>query len=136
MEKINKSVFSLRLRRENLREMVRDLAMREGISQNELLEQAAEHEVVVRGALVADDLEYVASQMRRLSATAYAALVEESLVSAAVAEGVPDPLRAHQISRYPDLAGLAVQEVAETFGTSPQVHTNSIGAIAAFENFI
>jgi hypothetical protein len=136
MEKSNRSTFSLRFRKENLREMIKDLAMREGISQNELLEQAAEHEVIVRGALVADDLEYVASQMRRLSAKAYSALVEESLVAAAGAEGVPDPLRDRQISRYPDLAGLAIQQFAESMGIGPQDHRDSVGAIAAFENFL
>jgi hypothetical protein len=99
MEKMNNSVFSLRFRKANLRESVRVLALREGISQNELLEQAAEHEVIFRGALLADDLELAAAQMRTLSADAYAALVEESLLSAAASESRPDPLRVHQISR-------------------------------------
>lgn len=99
---MDSSVFSLRLRKANLRESVRVLARREGISQNELLEQAAEHEVVFRGALLADDLELASAQFRSLSANAYAELVEASLLSAAASESRPDPLRVRQISRTSD----------------------------------
>jgi len=103
MKKVDTSVFSLRLRKANLRESVRAIAKREGISQNELLEQAVEHEVVVRGALLADDLELAAAQMRALSARAYAELVEESLLSAGTSEARRDPLRVRQISRSLEL---------------------------------
>ncbi|GEM_PF-1160649 len=105
MKKVDTSVFSLRLRKANLRESVRAIARREGISQNEFLEQAVEHEVVVRGALLADDLELAAAQMRTLSASAYAKLTEESLLSAASSEARPDPLRVRQILRTSDLEG-------------------------------
>jgi hypothetical protein len=105
MKKVATSVFSLRLRKANLRESVRAIARREGISQNEFLEQAVEHEVVVRGALLADDLELAAAQMRTLSASAYAKLTEESLLSAASSEARPDPLRVRQILRTSDLEG-------------------------------
>jgi hypothetical protein len=103
MEKMNNSAFSLRFRKANLRESVRVLASREGISQNEFLEQAAEHEVIFRGALMADDLELASAQMRTLSADAYAALVEESLLSAAASESRQDPLRVRRISRTSEL---------------------------------
>lgn len=136
MERTDKSTFSLRLRKENLRNMVRDLAKREGISQNELLEQAAEHEVIARGSLLADDLEIAAAHLRRLSATAYTALVVESVVTAAAAEGAPDPLRAHKISRFPDVEGLAVQRRALAINIESEARTDSVGAVSAFENLV
>lgn len=116
MKNVDTSVFSLRLRKANLRESVRSIARQEGISQNEFLEQAVEHEVVVRGALLADDLELAAAEMRTLSASAYAKLTEESLLSAAASEARPDPLRVRQIVRTSDLEGPENQgsDVAES----------------------
>ena len=133
VKNVDKSVFSLRLRKDNLRESVRILARREGISQNELLEQAAEHEVVFRGALLADDLELAAAQMRSLTASAYAELVEESLLSAAASESRPDPLRVHQISRTPDLEG-AVQQRSVVGASRDESHA-SANTESAFEKY-
>lgn len=50
------STFPLRFRQERIRELVRLVAQREGISQNELLEQAAEHEVIAQGGSRPDPL--------------------------------------------------------------------------------
>jgi hypothetical protein len=116
--------------------MIRDLAAREGVSQNELLEQAAEHEVIARGALLADDLESAAAQLRRISAQTYAALVEASVVSAAANEGVLDPLRARKTSRVADLTGFAAQRTPSNFDSTNSIPTTEIGAVAAFENLV
>ncbi len=133
MKKVDQSVFSLRFRKANLRESVRVLARREGISQNELLEQAVEHEVIFRGALMADDLELASAQMRSLSVSAYAELVEESLLSAAASESGPDPLRVHQISRTPDLEG-AVRQPSAVGASRDESHA-SAHTKSAFEKY-
>ena len=44
-----RAVFPLRWRNEKLRILTAEVAARLGISQNELIEQAIEHEVVARG---------------------------------------------------------------------------------------
>jgi len=90
------------------------IAERDGISQNELLEQAAEHEVIARGALLADDLETAAAQLRMITASAYSALVDASVAGFAEGEGNVEPLRPRRISR-------------------PRP-SDTIGAIAAFEH--
>jgi hypothetical protein len=95
------STFPLRFRQERVRELVRLVAEREGISQNELLEQAAEHEVVARGALLVEELEASAARLSAITAKAYRSLVESSLDDFANREGLPDPLRPRQITRHP-----------------------------------
>jgi len=96
---VPRSTFSLRFRSERLRELVREVASREQISQNELLEQAAEHEIVARGALLADDLDASAARLRSLTATAYDEIVAASMDAFAVGEANPEPLRTRRISR-------------------------------------
>lgn len=91
--------FSLRIRQDWLRELVREVAAQENISQNELLEQAAEHEVIARGALIAEDLVAAARSLAALSEAAHEELVESSVVAFGVGEGAADPLRVHQITR-------------------------------------
>ena len=115
MAPMPRSTFPLRFRKDRVRELVRVVAEREGISQNELLEQAAEHEVLARGALLADELEASAARLRAVTATAHDELVERSISEFVVAEGLPEPLRARQISRRPQ--GMV---------------TSTIGAVAAF----
>lgn len=107
--------FPLRLRDERLRELVRIVAEREGMSQNELLEQAAEHEVLARGALLADELEASAARLRTVRAKAMTTLVEASVTEFVEAEGRADPLRPRRIER-PDESASA----------------SAIGAVAAF----
>lgn len=113
--------FSLRIRKERVRTLIREVSEREGISQNELLEQAAEHEVVARGALLADDLEASAAWLRKATATTVAALVEESMEEFARAEARPDPLRPRQHHRPADASPL-----------QPAAPRVDIGAVAAF----
>lgn len=93
------TVFSLRLRNERIRALVREVAGREGISQNELLEQAAEHEVIARGALLADDLQASVEQLRSATAAVYADVVQRSIAAFADGEAASDPLPARQIGR-------------------------------------
>ncbi len=99
------STFPLRFRQPHIRELVRVVAEREGISQNELLEQAAEHEVVARGALLAEELLASATRLGTMSAAAYQSLVESSLEEFARGESLPDPLRSRLITRHPDTDG-------------------------------
>jgi hypothetical protein len=110
-----RTTFPLRFTRERVREAVRRLAEREGISQNELLEQAAEHEVVARGALVADELEASAAHLRKTTARAMRQVVEASLEEFVEAEAYPEPLRPHKVE-----------------GLSSPTPSTRIGAVAAF----
>lgn len=89
--------FPLRFNSEIVRDLVREVAKREGISQNELLEQAAEHEVIARGALLADELEASAAHLR--STTSLAAAVTASLDAFVAGETLPEPLRPRLIER-------------------------------------
>jgi hypothetical protein len=107
--------FPLRFTRERVREAVRRLAEQEGISQNELLEQAAEHEVVARGALLADELEASAAHLRKTTARAMRQIVEASLEEFVEAEAYPEPLRPYKVE-----------------GLSSPPTPSRIGAVAAF----
>ena len=89
--------FPLRFRSERVRALVREVAAREGISQNELLEQAAEHEVIARGALLADDLEASLNELRSATKGAHAELIRRSVTDFAQGETRADPLQARQI---------------------------------------
>jgi hypothetical protein len=108
---------SLRFRDAGLRERVRELAGHLGVSQNEFLLLAAEHEVVVRGALVAEELEALASRLAEMSAATRREQAEASKAAFAVAEARPEPLRARQIRRQPEAASAG---------------SSGIGAVAAF----
>lgn len=114
------SRYPLRLRNQGVRELVRIVAEREGISQNELLEQAAEHEVVARGALLVEELEASAAQLRGATSDAIDALVDKSLDLFAEGEGLAEPLTPRRVSRHPEPAG------------SP-VGSSRLEAIAAFQ---
>ncbi len=110
------SAFPLRIRTPRLRELVRAVAEREGISQNELLEQAAEHEVIARGALLADELEASAQHLRALTSTTMADRIAQSIDAFVAAEAMADPIRPRQITRD-----------TRTMPGSP-----GLGAVAAF----
>ncbi|MHB8341497.1 MAG: hypothetical protein ACYDB7_10030 [Mycobacteriales bacterium] len=111
------SAFPLRFRQERIRELVRLVAEREGISQNELLEQAAEHEVVARGALLVEELEASAARLSAITAAAYRSLVASSLDDFTAGESLPDPLRPRRITRHLDSSSVKA----------------GCGAVAAFE---
>jgi hypothetical protein len=108
----------LRFTHDRVRELVRLVAEREGISQNELLEQAAEHEVIARGGLLADELEASAAWLRAASAPTIAETIEESIGAFVEAEALPEPLRPRQIARS---------------SPAPAGRSLGIGAVAAFK---
>ncbi len=89
--------FPLRIRDQRTRDLIRNVAAREGISQNELLEQAAEHELIARGALIADELEASAAYLRRATQVTMATLIEASIAEFVVGEALTEPMRAHQV---------------------------------------
>lgn len=108
---------SLRFSNPVLRERVRLLAAHIGVSQNEFLERAAEHEVVACGALLSRELEALAAQVGEMSAATRREQVEASKADFAAGEALPEPLRPRQIYREP---------------TSAASTSSSIGAVAAF----
>lgn len=97
-------VFPLRLRNERLRELSREVARHESISQNDLIEQALEHELVERGAMLVADLQSAVNALAALTEGQHAALVDRSLVAFATGEGRPEPVRARRIRRERTLA--------------------------------
>jgi hypothetical protein len=114
------SVFSLRLREPGLRELVREVANQEDISQNELIEQAVANEVLLRGATLVADLERAAARIAELTEAEYARVVDRSLTDFAEGEGQPEPLQAYAV----DLDQLP-KDVPEA---------DSLGVIAAFNS--
>jgi hypothetical protein len=114
------SVFSLRLREPGLRELVREVANHEDISQNELIEQAVANEVLLRGATLVADLERAAERIAELTDTEYARIVDDSLTDFAEGEGLPEPLQAYALD-----IGELTEEVPEI---------DSLGVIAAFNS--
>jgi hypothetical protein len=91
-------VFPLRLRDDRLRTLVRELAKRLGISQNELIEQAIEREVVVRGGLLSEDLRAAADRIAALSDEQHQRMTDRSIEVFVAGEANPEPLRARRIS--------------------------------------
>ena len=108
---------SLRFRNPVLRERVRELAALIGVSQNEFLEQAADNEVVVRGALLTAELEALAAYVGETAAATLREQVHVSKEDFAAGEALTEPLRARQIRRGP---------MSSVPGSS------AIGAVAAF----
>ena len=104
--------FSLRIRQPRLRALIREVAAREHISQNELLEQAAEHEVIARGVLVTEDLAAAAAHLASLTEAAYQELVVASVAAFAEGEANPEPLRARQITRQAEVVAAPSELVA------------------------
>lgn len=117
MRTVARPTFPLRFTHDRLRELVRVVAEREGISQNELLEQAAEHEVIARGALLADELEAAAAQIRSVTGPVAAELLDASIAGFVEGEALPDPVRPRRIAR----------EARPT-----EAAPSKIGAVAAF----
>jgi hypothetical protein len=65
-----------------------------GISQNELIEQAIEHEVVARGAMLSEDLRAAADRLAELTQEQFERIQARSLERFAAAEGQLEPLQA------------------------------------------
>lgn len=110
----NPGTFSLRLHDDGLRTLVRELAERRKMSQNEFIETAVTREVVMLGARVAVDLESAAKRLRELTDEQYAALVSRSADEFAYGESGPDPLQATAF-HFTDLARPFSQD-ADPFG--------------------
>ena len=89
-----RAVFPLRWRNEKLRILTAEVAARLGISQNELIEQAIEHEVVARGAMLSEDLRAAADRLAELTQEQYERIQARSLERFAAAEGQLEPLQA------------------------------------------
>jgi hypothetical protein len=90
----SRAVFPLRWRNERLRALTAEVASRLGISQNELIEQAIEHEVVARGAMLSEDLRVAADRLADLTAEQYERVQERGLESYVAGEGLFDPVQA------------------------------------------
>jgi len=88
-----RAAFPLRLRSERRRALLREVAEREHLSQNELIEQAIEHELVARGAMLADDLATSARRLAALTAPERSELIERSVADAGRSEHLADPIR-------------------------------------------
>lgn len=91
------NVFPLRLPSHRLRELVREVAAREQISQNELIVQAVVHEVLLRGSTLAADLEQATARTGGLTEAEYANIVDRALSDFAEGEGMAEPLQARTI---------------------------------------
>src|SRR5690625_4600011 len=91
------NVFSLRLHSQGLRELVREVAASEQISQNELIEQAVRNELLLRGTTLVDDLERAARRSGDLTDAEHAEILERSLTDFAAGEGLADPSQGYAI---------------------------------------
>ena len=103
----SRAVFPLRWRNEKLRTLTAEVAARLGISQNELIEQAIEHEVVARGAMLSEDLRAAADRLAELSQEQYERIQARSLERFVAGEGQREPLQAQSA-----LSPAAVDRVA------------------------
>ena len=95
----SRAVFPLRWRNERLRTLTAEVASRLGISQNELIEQAIEHEVVARGAMLSEDLRVAADRLAELTAEQYEHIQARGLESYIAGEGLFDPVQARPAQR-------------------------------------
>ncbi len=115
------SVFPLRLRDERLRALLREVAAREHISQNELIEQAIRHELALRAARIAEELVTAARLLAELAGPAYDETITQSIEDFVSGEAEPEPLQAHALHGPSDGAGAAEDD------------SDPLGIIAAFE---
>lgn len=118
------SAFPLRLRSPRLRELVREIAEREHVSQNEFIEQAIEREVIARGALLAEELMSASARITELTDAQYATIVARSVKVFVAGEMGRDPLQATALH---SVDGMPIESV------SPPARPDSLGVLAAFE---
>ena len=95
----SRAVFPLRWRNERLRALTAEVAARLGISQNELIEQAIEHEVVARGAMLSDDLRAAADRLAELTQEQYERIQARSLEHFVAGEGLFEQVQARSTQR-------------------------------------
>ena len=84
----SRAVFPLRWRNERLRALTAEVASRLGISQNELIEQAIEHEVVARGGMLSEDLRAAADRLAELTQEQYERIQARGLERFVAGEGL------------------------------------------------
>jgi hypothetical protein len=92
-----RAVFPLRWRNEKLRILTAEVAARLGISQNELIEQAIEHEVVARGAMLSEDLRAAADRLAELTEEQFERIQARSWEPFVAGEGQPEPLQTRPV---------------------------------------
>ena len=88
-----RAAFPLRWRNEKLRTLTAEVAARLGISQNELIEQAIEHEVVARGGMLSEDLRAAADRLAELTQEQHERIQARGLARFVAGEGLPEPLQ-------------------------------------------
>jgi hypothetical protein len=92
-----KGAFPLRFKDGRLRELVREVAENEHVSQTDLIEEAVAHELIFRGARLANDLAEAAGRISRLTELQRTELIDRSIDQFAAGESLPDPLQARAI---------------------------------------
>jgi hypothetical protein len=104
----SRSVFPLRWRNERLRALTAEVAARLGISQNELIEQAIEHEVIARGAMLSDDLRAAADRLAELTQEQYERIQARGLEDYVAGEGLLEPVQVRSTQRSVASSDVAV----------------------------
>ena len=108
----SRTVFPLRWRDERLRALTAEVASRLGISQNELIEQAVEHEVVARGAMLSDDLRAAADRLVELTQEQYERIQARGVESFIAGEGLSEPVQSRLTPRAAAVDSVAVDRPA------------------------
>ena len=90
------------------RALTAEVASRLGISQNELIEQAIEHEVIARGAMLSDDLRAAADRLAELTQEQYERIQARGLEDYVAGEGLLEPVQARSTQRSVASSDVAV----------------------------
>lgn len=115
-----RAAFPLRFHDERVRTLVRELAEREHISQNEFIERAVEREVILRGELVARDLAAAAERLTQMTEDQHRALLARSHEEFGLGEALPDPVEARALHQEVTVLDLSTS-------------TDPLGVLAAFD---
>jgi len=110
--------FSLRFRRPGLRSRVAQVAAAAGVSQNEFLEQAAEHEVIIRGGMIQHDLESAAAALKEMAIQTRTELIKTSIIKTSESESAQEPIAARAVNS----------------NQTEEVDSQQVGVVAAFYN--
>lgn len=97
----SRAVFPLRWRNERLRALTAEVASRLGISQNELIVQAIEHEVVAKGGMLSEDLRAAADRLAELTQEQQERIQTRGFEHYIAGEGLVEPLQAKLIQPVP-----------------------------------
>src|SRR6476660_4712554 len=111
----SRSVFPLRWRNERLRALTAEVAVRLGVSQNELIEQAIEHEVIARGAMLSDDLRAAADRLAELTQEQYERIQARGLEDYLAGEGLSEPIQARSTQRSVAARDVALDRLSLTW---------------------